>query len=194
MPPARRALPTWAQHIMSISSSAELQAGATFIIPTRTTKPRTYKYAKPYEIKPVPHRIRGTGIPASTWVKFKSGQWTPSQRTLDKLYRYWQRFSYTLMRSSGISANEARRFRGASVQKINRKIEIITTTVQEIARQKGVDPLFITWGVAQSDRTTNEWDIYTRKKYDVAPDYDDDEDEDYYLDANDYEDLEDYDE
>lgn len=174
-------LPSWARYMMQKLTPSELQAGTSFDIPTRITRPRTYTRATAYEIRAVPRDVRGTGIPASTWVKFRSGKWTPGPRTLEKLRPYYQRYVYNRMRSTGISRDEASKGRGLSPKEAARTVEYYRKLVQEISLWRRVDPLFVAWGISLSDRTEQEWDIYISQKYGTVITTDE---EDYYKDAN----------
>lgn len=139
-------------------------------IPTRVTRPRTYRQAQAHEISEVPYHIKGTGIPASTLAKFRSGEWTPGQRTLDKLRLMHQRYMYSRMRSVGVPADHARRARHWKVSRAIDYIDKYRNVVQTISQGKDIESLYIAWGVSLSSRNIPEWDIYIRDKGYPEPD------------------------
>lgn len=168
-------LPQWATDIFVKYTLGELQSGPDILYPVRIDKPRSRHIREdwPFEVRLAAKRMKGTGIPASTLHRIKTGQVEASKNTLKRLRQFVDRINYARMRASGASATETRKY--YRTKDVNVYISKYRSTVQSIAKSKDVNANYILWGLMQSGRPVQYWDYYTKAKgYETPEDFDDD--------------------
>lgn len=180
---AHRSGSAYVQEVLSRFSNSELQAGLSIQTPQRRHITPATPDEWPYEIFLGPKKLAGTRIPSSTLSKFRSGEWTPGKRTIEKLKAFEDRANYARLRASGASVAEAkRRFRSPKVKEYIAEYRAI---VSSVAKGKKRDIAYITWGMMQSEKTLDDFEKYVRDKHYPEPDeefLDDDEWDDHVID------------
>lgn len=147
--------PSWLTEMFERYELGELQSGLEFATPLRRETPGE---EHPYEIVLDSVKCKGSRIPASTLAKFRSGEWQPRSRSLDKLKALNDRFNYNRLRSSGANRSEARRlYRQKDVEK---KIADYRRYTKAISEGKGVDIANVLWGMQHSENSYNFWQSY----------------------------------
>lgn len=152
-----------ASTVLSSFSVSQLQSGVTISVPHKISVPHPAPGQRDYRIVAQDHHVRGTRIPASTLAKFKTGEWTPSQRTLSKLRSFSDRINYQRLRAVGASPAEAARHRRKPPGILKEILDNYIRTVLTIAANKGVSPLYVSWGCAHSWRLSEDWDSYCQE-------------------------------
>lgn len=171
------------QSVFSLYTNGEIQAGPSIQAPIRINLPGK---GHPYEIRIGSKQIKGTRIPASTLAKFRSGEWKPGPRTMQKLRNFQNRINYNRLRASGASVKEARKhFRSKDVPAIIDKYRSIVQTITAAKNQQResqnlppIEPAYILWGISRSIRQFDDWDSYTGEHdyTDVENEFDEDDD------------------
>lgn len=161
-------IPQWASYMLETYSAGALQAGFIYVRPERTQNRTPDGH---WQITTGYKRVRGTGIPASTMAKFKSGQWTPGERTLTKLKSAYRRFAYNELRRQGASTPEAKRIttyhvddysdRSGEIQfGIKSAINIYKSQKEDMMEMWDVDEMEMIWSMQLCDMTIDEWEQY----------------------------------
>jgi len=153
-----------AEWVLNNLSLGEIQAGVDFIVPLKVPKAPRSAGERDYKIVRSTKRVEGTRIPASTIVKFKSGEWTPRRKTIDKLEKLYYRHQYQTLKSSGLSTQQARRFFRRSPQEVATIANEYAQYIRTIASNKGVDPFYVLYGFTLSQRIMEDWDFYVSSR------------------------------
>lgn len=162
-PSPRPNMPEWASYLFDTYSLRGLSYPAPYTLLRRRTgpdgNPDIYTHTR---------LVAGTGIPVSTLKKFKSGEWTPTRRTLDKLRRFYERHTYARLRSHGVSRPNAKRLSRAknprARQKVKRAIRSYRKNIKMVAAAKDIPEQAVQWAFSQSPMKANNWDQYIRLK------------------------------
>lgn len=118
----------------------------------------------PYKIEMGMVRIEGAKIPAPTIQKFQAGLWTPRDRSIDKIEKFYNRFQYARLRAAGFNTEEARRLSRRDSVLVQSRMEQRLTVAATIAREKNVPIEFILQKISESEMRSDDWDEYIRRK------------------------------
>ncbi len=149
--------PYWARTLLESFTPAELQAGAYI------DKPRKLRDGT---IKRISTRNIGTGIPASTWSRMQAGLIKPGPKTLDKLYKFKQRYQYNKLKASGASTQEAKKFSRSDFPDAMKRAAQYRNRAVKVARalskvqNKRIDPDWIVYHMMKGERDIEDWDKY----------------------------------
>jgi len=155
-------IPVWAEFMLNNLSPGQLQSGTYFKAPVKQSVPVSPEAPRGFKIVQGIKGVRGTGIPASTMSRFRSGEWTPRQATLDKLHKYYNRYMYQFLKSSGATSRQARRFYNLPPDKIISIAQSYRAYVEMVAKNKDVSLDYVLWGFTQSERIFEDWEEYIR--------------------------------
>jgi len=152
-------IPSWAKYMLDNYSPGMLQAGYLVTKPRRI---RNREIDGHWQIVPDYKRVRGTGIPASTMAKFKSGEWTPGEKTLVKLSKAYRRFVYNDLRSVGASVSEAKRLTTYNVNNTMHALDVYREQAEEMSDEWDIPYEEMIWSMWQSEMTVDDWEMYTK--------------------------------
>lgn len=153
--------PEWIGHVFGSFTPGQLQSGYRLLVPTKVRTPRA---RWPFKVVEAEKSVAGTGIPASTLARFASGEWTPRERSLSKLYAFWRRSMYNELRSRGANPQEAALHSGRSAPAALRALSEYARIAREIAESKDVPEEYVRLGMTLSDRRLFDWITYEREK------------------------------
>lgn len=118
----------------------------------------------PYKIEMGMIRIEGPKIPAPTIQKFQQGIWTPRQRSIEKIEKFYHRFQYARLRAAGFNTKEAQRLSRRDTPLVQSRIEQRLTVAATIAREKNVPIEFVLQKISESEMKSDQWEEYIRRK------------------------------
>jgi hypothetical protein len=110
-----------------------------------------------------PKRVQSTKIPASTIHRFQTGEYTPRERSIKKLSKFYDKFMYNKLRATGASKKDARTCRTMDPEKITPVLKDYRKWAKQIqknyqSRYRQVTLSHILWGMAHSVKYGyNDW-------------------------------------
>lgn len=111
------------------------------------------------------NRIEGLNIPASTLSRFRSGEFTPSQKTIDKLEKMYRRYAYNEAAAHGMKIKEARRWQRLDPDMLVDRIKKMSSIIKSVADEKDTTMENIVAGMRFSQKdTVEDWEQYVREK------------------------------
>jgi len=108
-------------------------------------------------------RVDATKIPASTIHRFQTGEYTPRERSINKLSKFYDKYMYNKLRSIGADRDDARTYRTMDPVRIAPVLKNYREWAKQIqrnyaARYEQVRLSHILWGMAHSVKYGyNDW-------------------------------------
>lgn len=119
------------------------------------------------------HKIAGTNIPASTLHRIALPEthpqkFTPSDKTIDALSQFYQRYQYNTARAYGAQPQEAQTVRHFSPEKAEEYIKDLYKIAIQISKNRDVPVEYIIAGMQQSKKyhDVGEWENYVDEELD----------------------------
>lgn len=148
-------LPQWLETTLQAFSPGEFQYG------TEITELSRDPFKKHHPIQKTGRRIKGTGIPAYVFSKFRSGEWTPREKSRKKIAAFLKRYRYNQLRTVGAKQKEAKKAsRIKEYLDFNAIYNDYFKFAQEVGKIKNVKPEFIMYTMRKSELKQNDFDAY----------------------------------
>jgi len=111
----------------------------------------------------IPRRVESTRIPASTINRFQTGEYTPRERSIKKLSKFYDKYMYNKLRAVGAGREDARTYKTMDPDKITPIMRNYLKWAKQIqsnyaSRYEQVTLSHILWGMAHSVKYGyNDW-------------------------------------
>lgn len=148
-------VPQWLETTLQSFSPGELQYGADV---TELRRDTTEKY---HPIVTTGKKIKGTGIPAYVFSKFRSGEWIPREKSRRKITAFLKRYRFQQLRNVGARKDQATKLsKIKEYPEFNKTYNQYFNFAREVGQAKGVDPEYIMVNMRKSELRLQDFEDY----------------------------------